>query len=79
MVKRLSEVYTQIQTINLIRNLQQRMFTFIFIRNNYLAKHSSPVTAPQVHGAAYSNNILILKVIFRYFKLLFGNPVGYIL
>jgi hypothetical protein len=43
-----SQVHTKNQIINWNRSLQQRMFTCISIRSNYLAKHPSPVSAPQV-------------------------------
>ena len=61
MVKYSSQVYNQIQIINWNRSLQQRMFTCISIRSNYLAKHPSPVSAPQVHWRFKTITKLLVK------------------
>ena len=49
------------QIINWNRSLQQRMFTCISIRSNYLAKHPSPVSAPQVHWRVKTITKLLVK------------------
>ena len=49
------------QIINWNRSLQQRMFTFISIRSNYLAKHPTPVSAPQVHWELKNITKLLVK------------------
>ena len=49
------------QIINWNRSLQQRMFTCISIRSNYLAKHPSPVSAPQVHWRFKTITKLLVK------------------
>lgn len=43
------------------RSLQLRMFTCISIRSNYLAKHPSPVSAPQVHWMFKTITNLLVK------------------
>ena len=53
--------FTQIQIITRIGSLQQRMFTCISIRSNYLAKHTSTDTAPQVHGELKNITKLLVK------------------
>ena len=60
-VKSSSKVHTENQIINWNRSLQQRMFTCIFIRSNYLAKHPSPVSAPQVHWRFKTITKLLVK------------------
>ena len=57
----LSQVHTKNQIINWNRSLQQRMFTCISIRSNYLAKHPSPVSAPQVHWRFKTITKLLVK------------------
>ena len=49
MLQKFIKISYRNQIINWNRSLQQRMFTCISIRSNYLAKHPSPVSAPQVH------------------------------
>ena len=56
-----SKVHTENQIINWNRSLQQRMFTCISIRSNYLAKHPSPVSAPQVHWRFKTITKLLVK------------------
>ena len=56
-----SQVHTKNQIINWNRSLQQRMFTCISIRSNYLAKHPSPVSAPQVHWRFKTITKLLVK------------------
>ena len=61
MLKSSSQVHTKNQIINWNRSLQQRMFTCISIRSNYLAKHPSPVSAPQVHWRFKTITKLLVK------------------
>jgi hypothetical protein len=37
------------------------MFTYVSIRSNFLSKHPSPVTAPQVHGELQNITKLLVK------------------
>ena len=61
MLQSSSQVHTKNQIINWNRSLQQRMFTCISIRSNYLAKHPSPVSAPQVHWRFKTITKLLVK------------------
>ena len=61
MLQSSSKVHTENQIINWNRSLQQRMFTCISIRSNYLAKHPSPVSAPQVHWRFKTITKLLVK------------------
>ena len=60
MVKSATQVYTN-SNHESNRSLQQRLFTCTSIRRNYLAKHPSPITAPQLHWKLKTVTKLLVK------------------